>query len=596
MPLPPMPSRKQIQSWVDERSFQRGERYFADGAVFDMRREGATLKARCEGSQGGPYWVVVELGGAGIASGDCSCPVGGGGRCKHVAAVLLAWRDDQEQFVEVESVEAALAGRSKEELVALVKQMIREQPDLESLLRTPLPVPGKATGPVSADAYRRQAKGVFERAGDEWGVEAEIADGLEGVMEIGDAFAKAGEPANALAVYEGVGAEVIARLKRYEYEDHDGDLIGVISACGEKAAGLLKKLTDPAARERALRFLFDAYRYDTDAGGIGVMDAEYDVFTRDTTPEERRTLAGWARKEMKGKDGWAKEAYGGFLLDLEADTLDDETFLKVCRETGRRDDLIDRLLQLKRVDEAAAELKQVTQPFELARLADLFISRGHADVAEGVVLERSRAKPDPKDYNAPYGLVTLLEWLKKRAAARRDPAEALALAVRVFQIQPSLEGYADVKERAGKSGQWDVIRPSLLDRLRKDKTYGRELLVRVHLREGELDEAIAALKPAEASNAGWGFGYSHSLSLDVARAAERDRPKVSLEIYRKQAESLIRSGSRPTYKEACKYLKKVRTLYHDLGEDGQWDQYVAEVREKNHRLRALKEEMAKAKL
>src|SRR4051812_24849905 len=97
----PVPSRKQIRCWVDERSFDRGEHYYDDGAVFDTRREGNALKARCEGSQGGPYRVQVRLGdGGAVQSADCSCPVGGGGRCKHVAAVLLAWRYDQEQFAE----------------------------------------------------------------------------------------------------------------------------------------------------------------------------------------------------------------------------------------------------------------------------------------------------------------------------------------------------------------------------------------------------------------------------------------------------------------------------------------------------------------
>ena len=46
---------------------------------------------------------------------------------------------------------------------------------------------------------------------------------------------------------------------------------------------------------------------------------------------------------------------GGLLLDLQADTIDDEAFLLICRQTGRLNDLVDRLLSLNRTDEAVGE-------------------------------------------------------------------------------------------------------------------------------------------------------------------------------------------------------------------------------------------------
>jgi uncharacterized Zn finger protein len=158
---------KQIRSWVNGPSLERGMRYFNDGAVSGGRREGLTVKGRCEGSQGGPYrvWARLKASGA-IEAADCSCPVGGG-RCKHVAALLLTWQEYPQKFPETASVDATLKSMSREQLVAVVRQMIREQPDLESLLRTPLPVPGEPSAPATPEAYRRQAKGVFDRAGDE---------------------------------------------------------------------------------------------------------------------------------------------------------------------------------------------------------------------------------------------------------------------------------------------------------------------------------------------------------------------------------------------------------------------------------------------
>src|SRR5437879_3172855 len=94
---------KTIRSLVGEQSFERGEEYFRSGAIFDAKRQGRTLKARCEGSRDEAYRVRVTFDEEGkIAEGDCSCPAGDGGSCKHVAALLLSWRARPEEFVEVE--------------------------------------------------------------------------------------------------------------------------------------------------------------------------------------------------------------------------------------------------------------------------------------------------------------------------------------------------------------------------------------------------------------------------------------------------------------------------------------------------------------
>ncbi len=62
-----------------KRSYERGVKYFKDEAIFDVRRQGGLLKARCHGSSGGPYRVWAKLDRRGFAGASCSCPVGLGG-------------------------------------------------------------------------------------------------------------------------------------------------------------------------------------------------------------------------------------------------------------------------------------------------------------------------------------------------------------------------------------------------------------------------------------------------------------------------------------------------------------------------------------
>src|SRR5438094_6748585 len=132
-------SEADIRTRVGETSYERGEEYFRSGAIFDARKQGRTLKAQCEGTSAPSYRLWVAFDDKGIAEADCSCPVGDGGFCKHTAALLLTWLDRPEAFVDVEEIDAALELRSKEELIALVKQAFRRHPDLEALLETPLP-------------------------------------------------------------------------------------------------------------------------------------------------------------------------------------------------------------------------------------------------------------------------------------------------------------------------------------------------------------------------------------------------------------------------------------------------------------------------
>jgi uncharacterized Zn finger protein len=568
-----------IRSRVGERNYGLGEKYFEDGSVFNCRREGRSLKARCQGSRDQAYQVEVTLDDKGVASAECSCPVGGAGHCKHVAAVLLAWKNQPETFAEVENVDAGLARRTKEELIALVKLMLRQQPDLETLLEMPLPAAGPRSAEVTPDAYRRQAEAAFDHGGYDWGAASAIADELQTLIEVGDEFLKQEDHAAATAVYQGVCAAVLDRFN--SVHDEPGDLHRMVSACVEGLEKCLRTEEDnPARRETILRALFDVYALDVEQGGIGLSDSVPD-FTECTTPAERRTIAGWIRETMSGTGEWGRECFAGLLLELEADTLDDETYLRICRENGRRHDLVDRLCQLGRVPEAIRETESAGD-YDLMSLADVLESHGQGAEAERLVRERSRKSRDSR----------LLEWLKKRAAGRKDTAAVLELAEQLFADQPSLTGYQEIRKLATKFGRWEELRPKLLDGLKKKKY--THVLVQIYLKEGDIDQALELMKSER--EYGFGYGYGFGMKFEVAKAAEKTRPEAALEIYRKYAEQLIEQRGRTHYVEACRYLKKVLDLYQRLGQGTTWTRYLAQLREKHTGLRAFQEELARAKL
>jgi tetratricopeptide (TPR) repeat protein len=498
---------------------------------------------------------------------------------------LLTWRARPEEFLELEEVETALARKSKDELIALVTQMLRQHPELELLLATPLPLPTGNSGqaPVDPAAFRRQAAAAFRRGGYDWGAEASIAADLEAIVAIGDGFAAQGDYAGAATVYSAVATEI---MESYEQVHDEGEIGNVVAAC---VAGLGRCLAgeraDAAAREVILRALFAIYGFDVQLGGVGLADEAPELIVHHATPEERAMVVGWVRAVLPAGGDWTasfrRQAYGGLLLELEGDTLDDEAYVRICRETGRTADLVDRLLALGRLDEALEEMGRAADA-DAPHLADLVVEHGHGVEAERLMAERAATTADPR--------ITI--WLKDRYKGRGATAAALEMAEKLFREQPSFERYAEMRELGRALGRWEAGRPRVLAFLSKREQ--SHLLIRIFLDEGEIDQALTALKTARL---GWSHAYGGAnLALEVAQAATATRPRAALELYRQEAERSISLQGRDNYRAACRLLAKVRALYDGLGEAWAWTGYINGLRETHRRLRAFQEELIAAKL
>ncbi len=572
-----------VRRWTDERSFGRGRGYFRGGYILNPRRQGDTLEARCQGSRPQPYRVEITLGPDGITSGECSCPVGAGGHCKHGVALLLTWLHQPDAFLAVEDVETNLERRSKAELVALIRRMLDRYPDLETLLELPIVSEGEPP-PVDADVIRRQAGNAFAGIGyDDWGATYGIAQQLLELVEIGDDYAGRERWRDAATIYQTVAQETLEHYGMVH--DEEGDFHPVVNRCVEGLGECLKATEEEdVQREVLLRALFDVYRWDVDFGGTDMGYQAPSIILEQATPEEKQQVAGWVRAAMPAGESWSDnyqcQVYGGFLLSLEKDQMDDEAFLRLCRETKRWRDLVDRLLALGRMEEAVATTREVGD-YELLRLADVFVSHNHADLAEELIRERAPASRDSR----------LTVWLKEQARERGDLAEALTLAETLFWQQPAVSGYQELRDLALPLEQWDELRTATLARLANDERY--RLLTEIHLEEGEVDRALETVGQVRGSTWGWGVGQ---LLIRVAQAAEESRPRKAIRIYVERAEQLIAARGRGNYAEAARYLCRVRDLYHRLDEPKTWEDFIADLREQNRRLRAMKDELTKAGL
>ncbi len=256
--------------------------------------------------------------------------------------------------------------------------------------------------------YRRLVADAFERD------TPRITQELLAVKKTADSLAQQRDYLGAATIYETLVTAIFEQSHLYfdeeaEYDDYyeeeqyypeeEGldELVGeCIEALGNCLAG---EQADRVAREKIIEVLFDIYQDDLHAdNSLGFTTSASEQLVEYTTPLERQTIAAWIRDVLTDEEeevsSFQRKAYGKFLLDLEKDTLDDETYLQICRETGRTSDLIDRLLTLGRIDEAARETQHIDD-HALLGLADLFIQHGQDAVAERLVRARISAPIRP---------------------------------------------------------------------------------------------------------------------------------------------------------------------------------------------------------
>ncbi len=585
-------TKDDVRAWLGQKEIDKGRPYAQRGALTRLRVQEGVIKGDCLGSSPRPYRVEVKPKNGSIQRANCSCPVGDGGRCKHTAALLLTWIDFPELFTQVEALKTSLSDYSKDDLISLVSKMVERYPDLETLVQTS--APNLTDTPASADAVKAQVQGLLGNIGYEreqyWGYDegypSHSRDDLSDITHMADRYFESGQLNNAATAYKTIADEV---LRNYEdFEDEEGSLASVAQTCAE---GLIKCLVgaedeNENLREIILTSLFELYCEDLDLGGYDIGDGIPEAIVEHATPDERQEVARWVEKGIPKGDGWGKrferEQLGQFLLQLQHDTLDDETFLRIGRETGRVEDVVERLLGLGRLDDAIQEVKNA-KDYRVSRLIDLFIGTGHETEAYKLVLERSRTSDSD----------SFIEWLKAWHERRGKVNEALEYSQTLFWRRPTIGRYKEMRRLGERTSQennrWQAYRETLLTKLNQKEHYS--LLTEIYLSHGAVNAALGSL--GQMARIG---RSSNQLSLAVARSAERSRPEEAIRLYRAEVKRLIEARGRPNYAEAAQHLLRVQDLHDMLGQFDEWESYLWGLREEHKQLRALKDELDKVGL
>jgi len=582
----PSVTKADVCGLATEQSFDRGINYYHSGAIFEPVRQGNELRACCQGSSYEPYRVTATLGPQGIMDAHCTCPYDWGGVCKHIVALLLSWIHAPETFHTVAPLEEMLAGRSREELVSLIKEMLKRERDLIRLLELPLQS-GRET-PLDPDAFRRQIDYALRR---EFPDAEGLATELAAIIDTGDRFQEAEDWANAGAVYHLVLDEIVARYQ--DLYDEDGDIVIELQRCAEGLDVCLTEGSHDAETRRAwLEALLETELKDVEMGGIDLAHPASDVIIRHATKEEWAGIEARVRRAIDTHkrdrySQWGREALVRFLMqrlqepDREAEA--DELVFELGSPEQRAFLMVRQGRFTKAVTVAQRHFVGLSGLIE--RFADALVEAGANEIAKDYVI--SQLDSQSKTF--------YLSWLAAYAEKQGDLTAALDWWRQRFTESPDLHTFQAIRNVANRLNlvrdvriDWDQVRSELLESLETGQQW--TLLLEIALEE---KDALRALDLLPRVGRGW---YGGDYEVRVARLVESDHPQAALDIYSDRVERLIRARGRGKYQTASSLLTRMRDLYRRRRSGEDWDRYVGELRQRHRRLRALQDELNKAGL
>lgn len=555
-------SRAALEDLAGTTAFQRGEEYFAAGAVGRLRAAEDKISARVEGTE--TYRVELRDDDGDLAY-DCTCPRAGDGYfCKHCVAVGLAWLTENSAVPKSgaasgkkkrrdpwRDIKEYLTTRAPEALIDIVLDVAQRDDRLyRSLL---LNAERSGGGGNVAQAFRRAIDDATRIHGFvDW---REVGTYAGNIDQVADSLAELLKPDTAATLVE-LAEYAIEQVENSleQVDDSDGEIGGIVYRLGElhlKACTMARP--KPAAlAERLFRFettlpfglcSFDASTYRDALGKEGL--------------RRYRELAEAEWRKLKRRA--AKDSYDAHRSRIT------------------------RIME--RLAEASGDVKELIA----IKSRDLSSCYGYLDIAE---IWTKAEQPDKALEWAERGLNAfpdrpdnrLRDFLVAAYLKRKRNSEALQLTWIQFEEKPNLEHYKKLHQVAGKLGVWPEQRDRALASVAevvaceasttsrwkpKPSTPNYSLRVEIALWEKDLDAAWKAAHEGICNR---------NLLIALAGKLEASRPDDAVSLYRRVVPAIVEQTSNAAYDEAIKLIRKMGGLMKAQSQSRQFGDYLAELR------------------
>ena len=435
-----------------------------------------------------------------------------------------------------------------------------------------------APGLDEFESTRRSAAFAFTVRDLDYTVAVQAASHLEISLEAGDDYLVQNDFGNAIIVFAAVAetildfAEITTVLADYDL----GELESALEHCiGGLAAGLTASNADWATRNTALRALLEAHLQDSSYSGKLFADQAGTLIAANATNTEKSKLVCWLRAGLpRGQtfiDHVGRQIRGEFMLKLVQGDWGEEACIQICRECDLAVELADLLLSKGRIDDPLEEM--MVWDNDLPQLAKVFDLHGFASQIEPFIGERFESNHDPE----------LAEWLKSRHLERGEWREALPFAEQLFELEPQIPAFRELRELAIRARQWENVEGRALRAVMiSGDSYA---LATEYIDEGAIEPALElAAKPYVGA-------YNMNRLIKAAEAAAERHPRIAVARFRRLAEIYFGLQGRKNYERACRQLLRLRDLNRRSGLDFDWRGFIAEIRHRYRNRPALQEEL-----
>jgi uncharacterized Zn finger protein len=558
-------TREGIEELAGPVIFERGEDYFAQGAVDHLHDIGYKVSARVHGTRTYRTELRADEDELGY---DCTCPHAAEGNfCKHCVALALAWLN------EARASDASAAPEDREKPKrrdpwAELRDYLRLQSSEtladwlldaarrdDGLYRTLSLKAERAGGSVDTiQAFRRAIDSAtrirgyidYEEAGSFAEELDQLVDSLEELLE----------PESAALLVD-LAEYAIERVEQAQQQvaDEEGEVYGVLERLGE-----LHRDACEMARPDPVLLAERLFRYEIE----GASDAFYNSLGKylgilgPSGLKRYRELAEQAWSRVKPLGPRDRDAYEGSryritgimeaLAELSGD-LDIRVAIKSCNLTAAH-----RYLEIARL------YQEANQPDKALDWAE-----------QGL-----KAFPDPT-------ADPLRDFIAAAYLERGRGDEALQLTWMQFERQPRLEQYQKLRQVAERLGAWPAQRERALAELeaatlraanatsawkpQPSKPDGSER-VRIALWENDLEAAWQVVQQGVCRQ---------DLRLALARQLETSRPADAVALYRRIIPALVEQTNNTAYEEAAKLIRRMGGLMEALDQANEFGDYLAEL-------------------
>ena len=563
-------SEYQIRQRATSRSFERGEHYYAAGAVGVPILRADKLEAYVEGTQSSPYHVVVTLGDGNVTSASCTCPYDGKGDCKHIVAVMLIYI--RQNTVPLPSVDDLLTQMSASQLRELIRTLRSHKPELEDWFRVMLPsmtstptndsALSKPPPKVDTRAFRRQVQQAVDRLDyrNHWESIWDMVRGLDEAQVQASTFLAQGDFDGALALMRIVGEEV---APHYGDLEEESQLAMFLEGWSEELTEAILGADLSPAERQTLSDQLDEWMVElSDYGLDDTLDAPITA-----------CVQGWES---------APSEYAVDLTEAKLNVIahqgDTDRYLTWCLEQNAYYRYALRLAEMGRIDEAVAHVRE--HPLRVQQyedeyhdLARFLHEQGHIEAAFQVGMLGLENGNPPR--------AALAQWVAEIAETTGRTEAAAQAWQTAFESRPSLAAYRAIK-RLTSDKSWESLRPQLIEQVAASST--KDVLIEIYIEEQHIDRAIETWEKVD-------YG-GYVLREKVVDAAAATHPDWAVEQALIEARHLIVKGSK-YYPKAVNWLGKVKQIYLQHDREADWQRRVAQIRDEHGRKYALMDQLDK---